>query len=1093
MRASNIATLCGAAAIALSASAPAHAQERMFDVSAQSAINAIPEFARQAEIQIVAPANDLEGVQTPEIKGRMDVRAALRRLLAGTPLQVASDDGQVITLRSSGSVRAKRRAESGVVTGQILDPATGEYLRNATIQIETADGRRLTAVSGEGGEYRVVGVPAGAANLTVGYTGYLSQSVPIAVVSGQTVRRDVALLHSASDGADKEGEIVVTAGVLEGDARAIMDQRQSMDIKDNLSVESYGDIADGNPAEFIKYMPGVDTDGMTGSAINVQLRGLPSNMTGVTLDGMGLALADASGGAGDSRTASFEGLSLAGIDSIEISKTVSADVDASSPAGTINIRTKRAFDRRGRSITIQLSGATHANLWDSKNPRLGERGHGEKKFYPNGQVEYSDVFFHRHLGVMASVSQTNTYMERENLESPRDYKPTDISPEPLAIKQEDLLRAPRITSRFAATFNVDLKATDNLVLALRSSYNHNTIWQDSATLTFTTGARSYGVDGDPALNFTTSLPDTTDSFRIRNTSTYKISEGKNLSPSFEYKTNHITFDGNFSYSSSKSHYDPLKKGAVVGFITATEAPGNFSMQRDDVLHQDWDIHQVSGSDWGNPDSFSLSGKPTIRAGNGSVASVKFIGGASNLSWTTNLGSVPVVFKTGFKIRNAIYDYDDTSEGYRYEYVGPLSNEELLRAVQSPSELSFSDTAATVSTITGSDFFYMPSPYKLGQMFLDNPGDWKHVETASQWYDANIANRRHFEEKTTAAYVMGTAELTSNVKFRAGVRWERTDTASRELDPLTPAEVEAAGYTVSASTDRATTIEGMKYQYFTRPATMRKGNYDFFFPSASVKYLPAHNTEIHLGYSRTITRPEVAVLAGVWRVNEEDQIIRAPNPNLKPAISDNLSLRVAQYFEPVGMVAINFYMNKVKGLFQSQELTAEEFGNTDPLYADYTFITTDTVSGDAVNIRGLEFEFNHAMTWLPSPLDGLSIRGSFMYNDPEVPIVRVADKVGTLSLSYKKGPVRLYVNSIWTGDKYRSTTPSWFAERLDVSLSGSYQISRHFEAFFSIRNLLTRPLNVLVPGSLSDSGLVPDHSAIYVNNGTSGKIGVKARF
>lgn len=49
-----------------------------------------------------------------------------------------------------------------------------------------------------------------------------------------------------------------------------------------------------------------------------------------------------------------------------------------------------------------------------------------------------------------------------------------------------------------------------------------------------------------------------------------------------------------------------------------------------------------------------------------------------------------------------------------------------------------------------------------------------------------------------------------------------------------------------------------------------------------------------------------------------------------------------------MVAINFYMNRVKGLFQRQEMTAEEFGNTDPRYADYTFITTETVSGDAVN-------------------------------------------------------------------------------------------------------------------------------------------------
>src|SRR3546814_17530018 len=113
------------------------------------------------------------------------------------------------------------------------------------------------------------------------------------------------------------------------------------------------------------------TDGAGDSVTNVQLRGLPSSMTGVTLDGDSLPGANASGGAGSSRAVSFEGLSLAGIDSIEISKTTSADVDADSPAGTINIRTKRAFDRRGRSIVVQVSGSSHAHLWkDRKSTRL---------------------------------------------------------------------------------------------------------------------------------------------------------------------------------------------------------------------------------------------------------------------------------------------------------------------------------------------------------------------------------------------------------------------------------------------------------------------------------------------------------------------------------------------------------------------------------------------------------------------------------------------------------------------------------------------------------------------------------------------------
>src|SRR3546814_8508640 len=74
---------------------------------------------------------------TPEIKGRMDARAALRRLLAGTPLQIASDSGQVITLRSSRSSGTKQRAETGVVTGQVLDPATGEKSEEHTSELQS--------------------------------------------------------------------------------------------------------------------------------------------------------------------------------------------------------------------------------------------------------------------------------------------------------------------------------------------------------------------------------------------------------------------------------------------------------------------------------------------------------------------------------------------------------------------------------------------------------------------------------------------------------------------------------------------------------------------------------------------------------------------------------------------------------------------------------------------------------------------------------------------------------------------------------------------------------------------------------------------
>lgn len=90
-------------ATALLVAPSAQAQERTFDIPASSADKVLPEFARQAHIQVIAPQSQLANVKTPALKGRMDVREGLKRLLVGSGLEVASDDDDVITLRPTAS------------------------------------------------------------------------------------------------------------------------------------------------------------------------------------------------------------------------------------------------------------------------------------------------------------------------------------------------------------------------------------------------------------------------------------------------------------------------------------------------------------------------------------------------------------------------------------------------------------------------------------------------------------------------------------------------------------------------------------------------------------------------------------------------------------------------------------------------------------------------------------------------------------------------------------------------------------------------------------------------------------------------------
>src|ERR1700678_435492 len=105
------ALVSGLIAVSVFAASMVYAQTVSFDLPAQDAATAIPEFARQAGLQIIAPVDSLQGIKTPRVIGTMDAHEALRRLLEGTGLVVASDDGHTISLRIP-STSATRTAPS---------------------------------------------------------------------------------------------------------------------------------------------------------------------------------------------------------------------------------------------------------------------------------------------------------------------------------------------------------------------------------------------------------------------------------------------------------------------------------------------------------------------------------------------------------------------------------------------------------------------------------------------------------------------------------------------------------------------------------------------------------------------------------------------------------------------------------------------------------------------------------------------------------------------------------------------------------------------------------------------------------------------
>lgn len=138
---------CSAAVVAALLSAGAYAQQRSFDLPEQEATKSLPEFARQAGIQIAAPTEQLKGMRTPRIKGEFDIREALEQLLRGTGLTVASDENGMIVLQKAIP------AQAGAATAALYERGEGAQLRLAQAVGEQDEfNKSLAAAAGEAGE-----------------------------------------------------------------------------------------------------------------------------------------------------------------------------------------------------------------------------------------------------------------------------------------------------------------------------------------------------------------------------------------------------------------------------------------------------------------------------------------------------------------------------------------------------------------------------------------------------------------------------------------------------------------------------------------------------------------------------------------------------------------------------------------------------------------------------------------------------------------------------------------------------------------------------------------------------------------------------
>jgi len=165
-------------------------------------------------------------------------------------------------------------------------------------------------------------------------------------------------------------DTVVVTGFAASLAAAAKDKRDATGFIDSVSAEDIGKFPDSNIAESLSRIPGVQiTRDITGEGINIQVRGLGSSFTKLTLNGGSIAVASASLDAQNTnREVDLDLMPADLFSKLTVYKSPMASLIEGGSAGTVDMRSVRAFDNPGKRLILSLSGTdmTVMGKWGNK-------------------------------------------------------------------------------------------------------------------------------------------------------------------------------------------------------------------------------------------------------------------------------------------------------------------------------------------------------------------------------------------------------------------------------------------------------------------------------------------------------------------------------------------------------------------------------------------------------------------------------------------------------------------------------------------------------------------------------------------------------
>jgi len=894
------------------------------------------------------------------------------------------------------------------IKGTVSDAKSGESLIGATVHIEKAGAAFNTAVKLDG-IYLFKDVPAGTYKLQVKYVGYkTTNEYTVEAIAGKTSVLNVSMVNNSS----ALNEVAITEHVSrETDNSARNVEKNSNNTLNVVSANSIAISPDVIVANVLSRVSGISIDrSNTGDAQHVIIRGMDKQYNTVLINGVKIPSPD-----NKNRYVPLDIFPADIVERIEVSKSLTPDMDGDASGGVVNLVMKTApdhlriegnvgtgysqlfFDRsfmsfNGSTVNSKAPGEINpgaaAVISDFPYQNVVTKS-GNAPPNANASITLGNRFLNNKLGVIFSGNYQNSYqgdnsfvVVQENTVGP---SPNINTPNQETAFQSSYNRQySSQLSRLGTIASIDYKFNDRNSISLFGTYLQLDEYRVRQTQTSTYSGYSY--QGYIATNGVDNQTET----RTDLQSIYNVTlKGKHRI------TNAFSLDWTLA-NSEATHKQP----DIAEFKTTYQTSPDLAKGQNQP-----DPNNPGSSVFVTPDI--INGPVTV--GNESRVwthnTDKTASGFLNLHYDTKVFGRKATFSAGGEVFHRTRDNFVDSYSLPNTYIPGTNNAELYTSVPQ----------ATFS-------FDLKPANALGSSASD-PGVYT------------------FTENIQSGYGMVKYFASDRLDFLFGVRVENTYQSYYSNLP-----VNLPGKTATIT-------------------------YIDYLPSINIRYALTDNQAIRGSYFESILRPAFADFIPYPDQTPDDPYANIGNPYLQHTIVDNYDLRY-EFFPGVfdEFMAGGFYKHLTNPIEKVLEpgasgatlfLTPENLGNAQNYGAEF-------VAKKFFGNVGVSVNYTYTNSQITTPKDIQVVNTPISKRDQTRPLQGQAANIGNISLLYKdqKHGLDAQLAVSYTGERIAAVSryyglDTWEKPSTYLDFSAQKQIGKHFIVFVKANNLLNTPYELFI--------------------------------